>query len=491
MDWCKKVSRSILIGLLFGAGFIVPVMWWTVVIGVGYYVWLLEREQIGVWGSLIAWTTKYLLALWWFWSVYPIDWIGVDLGALELIGIGFYWFTASLWLGSGGVLFVWLYRKIKNRWAHYAVWSVPALCLLSELGGALVFSIITYGAGASIGMQFSFGFIGYHLAQHDALIALSGIAGAYGLTMVVGFISVLGLWLCQRQQWKVVVGAVCLLVLSHAIVGQPSQPENSSESISVAVVDTAVAKNYWQTASGTNIKQAQLQAAYEAAQSLPVDFIVFPEDSRLFDQSVGTNTLRSYLSFTSANNDPVVIESGRVETAEGALLQAVLFDPRTDDIAFAHKRYLVPQGEFMPSLYYGSLHLFGFSEVASFLDNSFTYVVGEQVTQSHFSSSMPGVLFCFESVDPRGVRKLQQERNHGLPFVAHVVSHGWFTDPHTLLPQLEAMLRVQAIWNDTYIVSAGNHVRGYTVTPEGDVVLPEVLASGEQWQVGIIELPKR
>jgi len=74
------------------------------------------------------------------------------------------------------------------------------------------------------------------------------------------------------------------------------------------------------------------------------------------------------------------------------------------------------------------------------------------------------------------------------PFVAHIVSHGWFKEPKTLWPQLQAMLQVQAIWNDTYIVSAGNHTVGYTVSPTGTILYPEVTAQGEWWQVGVVSI---
>jgi len=36
-------------------------------------------------GSVVAWTVKSALALVWFWSVYPIEWVVIGLGGLQLL----------------------------------------------------------------------------------------------------------------------------------------------------------------------------------------------------------------------------------------------------------------------------------------------------------------------------------------------------------------------------------------------------------------------
>lgn len=145
----------------------------------------------------------------------------------------------------------------------------------------------------------------------------------------------------------------------------------------------------------------------------------------------------------------------------------------------------------MPYVYSGVLRLVGYSEPARFLEQQLSFRVGDLTAQSGFASHVPSVLFCFESNAPTGVRTLMQERGGDVPFIAHVVSHGWFHDPTVLWQQLEVMLRIQAIWNDVYIVSAGNHVAGYVVTNNGVVVQPTVIASGTNWNVTLSAVPIR
>jgi len=136
----------------------------------------------------------------------------------------------------------------------------------------------------------------------------------------------------------------------------------------------------------------------------------------------------------------------------------------------------------------GMLKLFGYDSVIDYITKDVSYIVGPQVSQNHFSSHHPGVLFCFEYTDPTGVRSLVKERPD-LPFIAHPISHAWFNEPHTLLSQIDSMLKVQAVWNQQYIVSAGSRVSGSVFTPGGSKVSLSTVASGENWEVREIIIP--
>ncbi len=87
-----------------------------------------------------------------------------------------------------------------------------------------------------------------------------------------------------------------------------------------------------------------------------------------------------------------------------------------------------------------------------------------------------------------GVRSLMNERE-SVPFIAHPVSHIWFHQPRSFWSQLDTALRVQAIWNQVYIASAGNHAPSKLFTPQGKIVMPQKIASGEFWEVGTVEIP--
>lgn len=140
----------------------------------------------------------------------------------------------------------------------------------------------------------------------------------------------------------------------------------------------------------------------------------------------------------------------------------------------------------MPYFYIATLSAFGMREAVIEINKKLAYRPGPFATQADLPELVPGILFCFESADPNGVRRLLKERE--LPFIAHPISHAWFHESKILWQQQDVMLKIQALWNDVPIVSAANMAKGALYTPDGKKVLPVPIASGKSWQVSLIFL---
>ena len=136
----------------------------------------------------------------------------------------------------------------------------------------------------------------------------------------------------------------------------------------------------------------------------------------------------------------------------------------------------------MPYFYSTIIKLAGYGEVVETIEKDISYTVGTQTSQADAAASTPGILYCFESVSPWGVKKIIDERGT-VPFIAHPVSHGWFNNPTILWENLDSMLKIQAVWNQQYIVSAGGHAVGKVYSPTGEIQSLETIASGENWKV--------
>jgi len=207
----------VLAGLLLGVGFVIPTFWIGGILGIVLCVHLVfttKSLKRLVFGSITAWTIKSALALVWFWSVYPIEWLSFDLGRVQLILIFGYWFTVSLWLGTGGALFALSVRKVStliNK--KYVLFSIPFLWLGSEIIGSYIFSLITIGEGGVITSAFSFGFVGYLLAQHGVLIQVAQFGGMYLLGISIVFIAMGFYWFWSFYTQKVFVSVVVFLIL--------------------------------------------------------------------------------------------------------------------------------------------------------------------------------------------------------------------------------------------------------------------------------------
>jgi apolipoprotein N-acyltransferase len=499
MTWYKNngILHWIVAGLLLGVGFVVPLLWWFGVVGIAGVIYLALHEpslkRLAL-GGLLAWTIKSALALIWFWSVYPIDWVGVDLGYLQLVLIFFWWITASVWLGFGGIVFALICLLLKQKTQPAIMYiAIPFVWILAELLGSLAFSVITIGPGGSITTAFSFGYVGYLLANHPILIQVAQIAGVYSLGVLAVAIAVLVVYLFEKPVYRrYSYGLFALLILTSFISPAilPSQSTNKTDKYyTVAIIDTTFTIKDLRTENGVQDRQEQLELAIKRALELAPDYIILPEDSRYFDQQNEANFVAKQFAFLHDTPQVVVVDSGRAEDSDQSVVQSFVYNGDEKAVEQSQKRYLVPQGEFMPTLYKSALKLFGKDEVVERFAKTVAYQVGSNTSQSNFASTTPGVLFCFESVSPWGVRTVLNERG-SVPFVAHPVSHAWFHHPKTLWSQLDTMLRVQAIWTQQYIVSAGNMASGFMITSTGTLVRQAPIASGEKWNIALYHIPQ-
>lgn len=497
MDYIRKGSIAwwVLAGVLLGIGFVLPLLWPVGIVGIASFIYLAQRAQSLtelLVGGYVAWTVKALMVLVWFWSTYPIE-LSVPVGQVQLLVIGLYWLTAAVWLGVGGMWTAGLVQKISRLSTRYSVWylSLPLVWLSGEIISALFFSLMTIGEGGALTSAFSFGFVGYLLAQHNWLLQLAQIAGVYSLGFFAVTLAVFLLQLYQvvshsRRYLAVAVLLVC--------VAGGQLPLSTAQSSAVApyhvlTIDTVVDSNYIYDDEAAQQWRSELDRAVTTALSFTPDYLLLPEDSRYFSQTQPVDQVKNTFQFFHQNLDTIIVDTGLATVADQKVLQSFVLNNQSNTVDQSHKRYLVPQGEFMPVLYVQLLKLFGYGAVTEKIAADISYEVGPLTSQADFTASSPGILFCFESVSPWGVRTIQKERPD-VPFIAHPVSHGWFHEPTIFRAQLSTMLRVQAVWNQQYIVSAGNHVPGQIFLPTGAITSPVTLVKGDGWTVREAFIPR-
>jgi apolipoprotein N-acyltransferase len=476
---------------MLGVPFVLPALWFWALFGVALFLFGLQSisssRSAAVFGVVVFWV-KSLFAVSWFLSTYPIEWMDLSLGVFELPVIIFYLSTVALFLSFGGGLLAVLWQVLK---VHVPTFLVPVLFALlwvgAEILGSVGFSIGTLGAGSTINGMFSFGYLGYALGVHPLLLQGAALAGVYGLSFlgaVLGF----GLYVLyqrrSRQQFVLVSISFVLILVLTGVVFKNTAPSYSQKT--VAIIDTQFSGALQKRVDGPWYKQTQIEEALSAALALEPDYIILPEDSRFTDAKLTPIGAYRLFRFQSGDATSIVIDSGRVPLGDAGVLRAVVYDGNQKTAHITDKQYLVPQGEFMPTFYARTLQLIGMGDTATALGKKLSYRPGPQNTQSEFPDHVPGILFCFESADPRGVRKLLAERE--VPFVAHPISHAWFHQSQILWQQQDVMLKIQALWNQVSIVSAGNMMQGALYTKTGEKVIPTPVASGESWRVSVVRL---
>ncbi len=476
-------------GIFLGLGFIWPVLWVLVFPGIAIFLSALAKTQsvFQAWiGGCVTFTLKMLLSVGWFWTTYPIDWIDFGLGSYEPLVIGFYWLLIGFAVGlSGGFLACAgiLARRFLPRW-----WLI-AVCVLwvpSEISGAFLFSLVTYGDGSSLNTLFSFGMAGYHLAEHPWFLQLARLGGVYSLSImavVMGTLIYETRHSLQQPKYQyVLLGGLMVLALT-ASLRLPLNEQPLTES--VAIINTKFGgADYFLHPNRAEKRQSALGEALTVAQGVGAEYILLPEDSRFMPPALSPAQANRVYRQEYDNPRTVVLEVGRVPTTlRESALRATVYDGVTGLGYGLDKQYLVAQGEYVPYITSFTLRMFGFGRSVAPLTERLSYRPGPYKTQENFPTHVPGVLFCFENIDPLSVRKLNSERT--LPFVAHPISHAWFHNPESLWQQLDAMLKIHAVWNQVDIISAGNMVEGRRYTPAGTVVMPNIIERGEYWEVGL------
>jgi apolipoprotein N-acyltransferase len=477
-------------GLFIGIGFIWPLLWTLGIPGVALYIWALRQTATlkkALLGSYLTWTIKSLAAVVWFWSTYPIDWIEVSLGAAELPVIGVYFTTVGMFLGVGGIFFGALFWYTK-KWLPKQLMPIflALLWVAAEVVGSLAFSVGTFGEGGTVNTYFSFGYLGYLLANHSLLLPLAGVAGVYGLSFVgavAGAYLALSITAENRRQTlgAIGVGLVFLSLSGMVLHGMQREVETAGET-TVAIVNTRFGGDFFKRSDKDEYKFGVIAHAVDAALTLSPDYILLPEDSRF--TNVDHTPARAYRFFRFQTQDAstVLIDTARTPLPDGRFSQrAVIYDGVAKEGFAVDKQYLVPQGEFMPHFYAVSLRVLGQQAVAKALNDRFSYRPGPLASQADLPSSVPAILFCFEAADPQGVRRLLAER--AVPFVAHPISHAWFHESEILWHHFDVMLKVQAVWSGVPIVSAGNMVIGALYTPDGKKIQTPVVLEEDGFEI--------
>lgn len=492
--WVQWVTA----GILLGVGFVYPTLWILGLIGGAYCVYLVLQAQskkqlyLGAW---LTWTIKALVVSVWVWSTYPINSLGFDLGKGQIILIAGCWIVSSISLGFGGVFFAWCTRVgskfITNKFVLFGL-CIPTVWVVAEMVGSLLFSISMIGPGGNINTSFSFGYVGFLFAEHPTVLLLAQLGGVYSLSFVFTLVTSGLIYLTQQNTKKChqTAAAVLVIIFLTSFTYSNKTVTKNDEGYSVIVVDTKFPNSLIFEENGQSLMGEELHIAVTRALETVPNYIILPEDSRFFNQRQHPALARALFQFQHQDPDTIIVDSGRVETEVGSVLQTFVYNGIEDEVEQSHKRYLVPQGEFIPSLYFGILELFGYGEAAQAVANDMAYVVGPLTSQAKASALTPGVLFCFESVDPLGVRKILRERPQ-VPFIAHPISHGWFHESEIFEQQLDSMLQVQAVWNNQYIVSAGGNVAGTVYTPTGAIQNPTTVEVGKYWTVREVIIPKR
>ena len=486
---------AIFTGVLLGIGFIFPVLWFLGVIGIALCIKKIQSadsyiETVGF--VFTVFTIKALCALSWSWSAYPIEWINFSGSATQISIIFLYWCSGALWLGVGGVIFAVLARAsyLTNIYPLFLWYStIPFFWLLAEVAGAWFFSLMTLGPASVLQSHLSFGFVGYLLGTTAVGIWLAKFSAVYGLTIMMVYLGISCLFIVHVRNrvtlFRIVAVSIVVVVIIIMVISKHDEFKTQALPTQIVTINTTFSPMFLSTETGQQQKSELTKRAVKAAVALNPDFILLPEDSRYL-QSINPEQnpyqAMAYFQFTHQGTNSILIDSGRFELPSGeTVLRATVFDGRSKSIYQSDKQYLVPQGEYVPTLYRILMTGLGYGDRIEAIANDSSYEPGPLTKLEGAPDYVPGILFCSESVPPDGVRAIMQQQP--VLFIAHPISHGWFHTPSILWQQLDVMLQIQSRYNNVPIVSSGNMVTGKLYLPDGTISAGTVVGTGERFEL--------
>ncbi len=343
------------------------------------------------------------------------------------------------------------------------------------------------GPGVSVNIHNSVGYLGYLLIDHNLLKYSALYGGVYMLSFLLVALAGGMVVLYRRSSPRFALLAFVLLCVTAFV--PPATTPVVTEGRLVAVIDTAftTSESYAETEFAT-YRKAQIREAVDAALATGADYVVLPEDVRLMGLS---DDALAYKLFRFFYQDPevVLIDSATTPLPSGnqSVVRAFMYDGVAKQSYSIDKQYLTPLGEYVPYSYGRVLTWLGMKNAVEKIGKKLTFVPGPAGDQSQLPAHIPGIVFCFEMVDPLKVWSLTKERP--VPFIAYVMSHARFHDSNLLIEHTERMIKTQAIFSQIAIVAAGNMASGAYFTTAGEQIVPEYVAEGERWKVGIVRIP--
>jgi apolipoprotein N-acyltransferase len=377
-----------------------------------------------------------------YWSgvCYWIQWVLEFHGGMT---VGLSWLAFALFAiakGSIFALFAVLAGPVMRR--SWALPGVAALWVgLERLNGPQGFAWLLLGnAGSDMGLP----------------LRLAPFTGAYGLSFVfallaAGFASVL----CRYPRIRLVP-----LIATIGLPLLPTLPPPERGEASAAAVQPNVDQGQsWTEEEASRLLQrvvlASFEAAFEPGQPAPA-LLLWPESPAPFyfdtdpafreeAQRIARVT-RTYFLFGTVTYTP----------SRQPLNSAVLLDPSGEPVSRYDKMYLVPFGEFVPSL---------FSWVNRITNESGDFVPGKDVVVSSTEQHRLGAFICYESAFPHLVRRFAQQ---GAEVLVNLTNDGYFG--HSAARQQHLLLaRMRAAENRRWLLRPTNDGITVSIDPAGRI----------------------
>lgn len=465
----KTILMLLLSAILYTVAFSYPSVG---VVGIGalaLYVIVLRRARkpflVGwIYGSCIVGGSL----LWGFGAI-PLTKIGVESPLASFFIVAMVWGLTSIVLGVATGVASAVYMRLLRQVLIIDTFLFASVWVLSEVLRSLLFSLLTLAPQSLIGPHWTFGYVGYMLAD-TSFLYLAGIGGVYVLS---GTAAILAHVASYSWKYTVIILGIVLISLVPLRAADSAYP-----TVRVGVMKTYEPSYFSTTPGASQERYRRLEKAVRDALSAhhKLDILLLPEDRRFTTASTDEE-------LASLTDHVTILDSSRFEHEGGAQSRITSYSPALGKQEHYTKMLLVPEGEYLSYVYEKFFFKIGLRSLIEHFYASKAYSRGHAPEPSHVGPYTIAASICSEIYSPYIIAALAKRSQ----FIVNPTSHAGMHDPQLLTRQKISMSKVRAVENNRYVLQATNYGDSFVITNTG--VLFARTSPHNKTEVLVVDVP--
>ena len=454
-------------------GILFPFLWLLTPVGLGLFIYILwsrthSFKQAATLGFLFGASTGGA-GIGWFWSALPLTWLAGDAVSTQILAVGVAWLVVVFAFGVGTSLVTPLIWYTRNN--IFAPLLVPGIWMITEIARMWGFSLINYGPESLVGAHFSGAALGYALAENPFLLQFAQFGGIHALDFLVGALATLiailiGVCTKKATPAPYTIPFLCLGILVPLIFLQTPR-RDAGAPVTVHLISTYIPIDS-RDAKNDTLLASLLRST--SSTSTMATIVVLPEQSTANTLLPSKAGARDALKKLFPNNDTLIISASHVPTGTGNLYSELSYTSSDQgELAVYNKLFLMPIGEYIPSLSAAEFSLLSNQRIQNYMDSTRSALKrGSDVTAVTWRGLTIGGLVCSDNQSPILYRTIENRFHAGV--LVNVSNTSWFHTSRFLFTKNVQLAKVHAVQNNAYYLSANNMAPAFVVSPRGAII---------------------
>lgn len=433
---------------------------------------LLLLENLKSWKSsfLISWLWGmifFLIAFRWILAIFPNETMGLnsDLGGAFLVFCA--WFLLSFFIASGFGIFGSVVKKFLNKNLKFLslVILISSIWIIAEYLRAWIFSLVTWGQGASLGPFYTFGHLGYLLAD-TPLFYFARIGGLYGLSFLVVVINMIIYFLIKQKSFAHITLIIIFIFLSSYFYTQQTEKyiaNNNNPSMRVLLLNLPFGVDIFYREGFLKLLEEQSFTT----ENQP-DIVVFPENFPLLSISGELEKIVLQKLFPNKEKEGFVIANKMIYKDAKRISEIVYRDSKGNLITSQEKAFLIPGGETLPVAMKIIAKISGKEKRLEVFSQNREMAKGKKSDKAVLLGNIKtGSLLCSGILSPYFIRNLTRD---SAQIITNSASYYLWKGHPRIEKDLELMAQFNAVANNRPIVESINGGQARIIDNRGIVV---------------------